>query len=119
MTMIPLASEGNTLFISDFRVKPGTGDEFVVLFREFDYSDANVMHQDAAQVKDGVLCRDPNDPDHFVLVGEWQTREAHAAALQQLGKYGTPKFLSLIQGGRLGPKYFDVVAATPPEHLGK
>ena len=60
MTMIPLASEGNTLFISDFRVKPGTGDEFIVLFREFDYSDANVMHQDAAQVK---KCRRGGGPE--------------------------------------------------------
>jgi hypothetical protein len=115
----PLALEGNTLFICDFHVAPGTGDEFIRLFREFDYSDANVMHQDAAQVKDGVLCRDPNDADHFLLVGEWRSREAHAAALRQLGKFGTPKFLSLIEGGRLNPKYVDVVAATPPEYLGK
>src|SRR5258706_8434878 len=39
-----------TLFRS---VKPGTGEQFIKLFDEFDYSDVNPMHKSPAQVKDG------------------------------------------------------------------
>ena len=45
MALIPLASKGNFFHIYDFRVKPGSGDEFVKLFEEFDYSDENPMHK--------------------------------------------------------------------------
>ena len=69
MALIPLAAMGNFIHVYDFRVKPGTGDEFIRLFDAFDYSDANPMHKSPAQVKDGVLCRDVGDPDHFYLLG--------------------------------------------------
>ena len=58
MAQEPLANEGNFLHIYDFRVKPGTGDEFIALLNKFDYSGHNPMHASAAQVKDGALCRD-------------------------------------------------------------
>src|SRR5579859_1910757 len=65
MALVPLAQRGNFIHVYDFRVKPGKGEEFTRLFDEFDYSDANPMHKSAAQAKDGVLCRDTTDPDHF------------------------------------------------------
>jgi hypothetical protein len=30
-----------------------------------------------AQLKDGVLCRDAADADHFYLIGEWADIEEH------------------------------------------
>ena len=70
MSLVALATKGNYFHVYDFRVKPGTGDEFIEKFDEFDYSDGNPMHKSPAQVKDGVLCRDTEDPDHFYLIGE-------------------------------------------------
>ena len=70
MTLEALAKKGHYFHIYDFRVKPGTGEEFIELFNEFDYSDVNPMHKSPAQVKDGVLCRDTEDADHFYLIGE-------------------------------------------------
>ena len=70
MALQPLASKGNYFHIYDFRVQKGRGEEFIRLFDAFDYSDENPMHKSSAQVKDGVLCRDVNDPDHFYLLGE-------------------------------------------------
>ena len=58
MALVPLATKGNYFHVYDFRVKPGTGDEFIELFNKFDYGDNNPVHRSAAQVKDGVLCRD-------------------------------------------------------------
>ena len=66
MAQEPLATAGNYLHIYDFRVLPGREDEFIRLFEEFDYSDGNPMHKSAAQVKDGVLCRDTEDPSAFL-----------------------------------------------------
>jgi heme-degrading monooxygenase HmoA len=117
MAIEALASEGNVIFITEYRVQPGQGDEFVKLFREFDCSNDNVMHKQSAQVKDGVLCRDPEDTDHFYLIGEWQTEQAHQAALDQLRKIATPRFVSLIQNNPGRPKYLKVVMATPAELL--
>ena len=77
MTMEPLAKLGNFFHIYDFRVKPGSGDDFIRLFNEFDYGDDNPMHKSDAQVKDGVLCRDVEDEDHFYLIGEWRDIEIH------------------------------------------
>ena len=66
MALIPLATQGNYLHIYDFRVDPAHIDDFVKLFNEFDYSPGNPMHKSAAQVKDGVLCRDVEDPQRRV-----------------------------------------------------
>jgi len=70
MALVPLATKGNYFHVYDFRVKAGRGDEFVELFNKFDYGDNNPFHRSRAQVKDGVLCRDAADPDHFYLIGE-------------------------------------------------
>jgi hypothetical protein len=119
MAQDPLATEGNVLFVSEFRVLPGRGDEMIKMFREFDYSDANLMHRAPAQVKDGVLCRDPLDPDHFYLIGEWKTAEEHKDAQARSRAAVKPAFLSLIEGGKLTSRYLNVVMSTPPEHLNK
>ena len=57
MALVALAKKGNFFHIYDFRVKPGTGDRFIDLFNDFDYSDENPMHKSSAQVKDGVWTR--------------------------------------------------------------
>ncbi len=119
MAQEPLATEGNVLFVSEFRVIPGRGEELMKLFKEFDYSDDNLMHREPAQVKDGVLCRDPLDPDHFFLIGEWKSMETHRDAQARSRAAVRPAFLSLIEGGKLTSKYLNVVMSTPPEHLNK
>ena len=68
MAQEPLATKGNYLHIYDFRVMPGKEAEFIRLFEAFDYSDGNPMHKSWAQVKDGVLCRDTEDPQRFFLI---------------------------------------------------
>lgn len=119
MAQEPLANEGNVLHIYDFRVKPGTGDEFIALFNKFDYSGHNPMHASPAQVKDGVLCRDVEDPDRFYLIGEWRSIEEHKAIRHQLAEQFRSErgFVSLIEGGRFVPNYAKVVSATPAEYL--
>src|SRR5262249_60694195 len=67
MAQEPLATKGNFLHIYDFRVTKGKEEEFIRSFEEFDYSDGNPMHKSRAQVKDGVLCRDTQDPQRFFL----------------------------------------------------
>ena len=88
MAQQPLATKGNYLHIYDFRVTKGKEDEFVRLFETFDYSDGNPMHKSWAQVKDGVLCRDTEDPQRFFLIAEWSDIEEHArirADIEALG----------------------------------
>lgn len=115
MALEPLAKSGNFFHIYDFRVKPGKSEEFIKLFDEFDYSDANPMHKSSAQVKDGVLCRDVNDPDHFYLVGEWSDIEVHARIRKMLVEL-RPTFVSLIEGGKFVPTYAEIVSSTP-QHI--
>ena len=116
MAMVPLAAKGNFLHVYDFRVRPGTGEEFIRLFDAFDYSDANPMHKSPAQVKDGVLCRDTEDADHFYLIGEWSDIVVHADIRKQLMALA-PDFVGLIEGGRFVPKYAEVVSSTPQSVL--
>src|SRR5262249_26716191 len=116
MALIPLASKGNYFHIYDFRIKPGSGDEFIKLFDSFDYSDANPMHKSSAQVKDGVLCRDVKDPDHFWLVGEWSDIEVHARIRKVLAEELKPAFVGLIEGGKFVPNYAEIVSSTP-QHI--
>jgi hypothetical protein len=110
MAAKPLAQIGNFLHVYDFRVKPGTGDEFIQAFEAFDHSGKNPMHRSPAQVTDGVLCRDDTDPDHFYLIAEWSDKSAHRALLQQIMADSRPAFLDLIDGGKFAPIYADVVA---------
>lgn len=119
MALEPLAEEGHFFHIYDFRVKPGTGDEFIKLFNAFDYSDANPMHKSAAQVKDGVLCRDVADPDRFWLIGEWRDIEVHARIRKILADQLKPEFIRLIEGGKFVPAYAKIVSSTPQDVLDK
>lgn len=119
MALEPLARQGHFFHIYDFRVKPGRGEEFIRLFDEFDHSDENPMHKSAAQVKDGVLCRDVGDPDHFWLIGEWRDIEVHAKIRKILAEELKPEFVGLIEGGKFVPSYARIVSSTPQAVLDK
>jgi hypothetical protein len=116
MAQMPMGSKGNYVHVYDFRVKAGAGDEFIRLFDAFDYSEANPMHQSKAQVKDGILCRDVNDPDHFYLLGEWADIEEHARIRRQLADVIKPEFGRLIEGTGFIPTYARIVSSTP-QHI--
>jgi len=120
MALVALCQAGNFVHVYDFRVKPGRGDEFIKLFDTFDYSDANPMHKSKAQAKDGVLCRDITDPDHFYLLGEWRDIKVHADILKVLAGL-KPEFVHLIDGGpaNFKPVYAEVVSSTPQHVLDK
>ena len=117
MAQEPLAKSGNYLHIYDFRVVPGREEEFIRLFETFDYSDGNPMHKSSAQVKDGVLCRDTEDPSRFFLIAEWSDIEEHARIRKVLANELKPDFIKLIEGRNFVPKYVKVVSATPQEIL--
>lgn len=117
MALVSMGAKGNFVHVYDFRVKPGTGDEFIRLFDTFDYSDANPMHRSPAQVKDGILCRDVEDPDHFYLLGEWADIEEHARIRRQLADLIKPEFVRLIEGTGFVPKYALIVSSTPQHVL--
>ena len=119
MAQEPLATKGNYLHIYDFRVIKGKEDEFIRLFETFDYSDGNPMHKSWAQVKDGVLCRDTEDPQRFFLIAEWSDIEEHARIRQILANDIKPEFIKYIEGGKFVPKYVEVVSSTPDEILKK
>jgi hypothetical protein len=119
MTQLPLAQTGNFLHIYDFRVEKGKEDEFIRLFETFDYSDANPMHKSWAQVKDGVLCRDTEDPQRFFLIAEWSDIEEHARIRKILANELKPEFIKYIEGRKFVPKYVEVVSSTPDEILQK
>lgn len=119
MAQEPLGKKGNYFHIYDFRVKPGTGEEFVKTFEVFDYSDENPMHKSPAQVKDGVMLRDVDDPDHFYLIAEWADIEVHAQIRKQLVEMA-PKFIDYIEDldkGAFVPKYGEIVSSTPQDLL--
>jgi hypothetical protein len=114
MALEPLAKLGNYFHIYDFRVKPGSGDDFIRLFNEFDYSDDNPMHKSSAQVKDGVLCRDVEDEDHFYLIGEWRDIEKEIR-VQMVAM--APEFVALVDSGPFVPIYAEIVTETPQDIL--
>ena len=116
MAQQPLATKGNYLHIYDFRVMKGKEDEFVRLFEAFDYSDGNPMHKSWAQVKDGVLCRDTEDPQRFFLIAEWSDIEEHARIRKILAEELRPAFIKHIRGGKFVPDYARIVSSTP-QHL--
>lgn len=119
MALVPLATRGNWFHVYDFRVQPGRGDEFVELFNSFDYGDNNPFHRSPAQVKDGVLCRDAADPDHFYLIGEWTDIDEHRRIRELVAREIRPEFVRLIEGGRFEPTYARIVSMTPQEILDK
>ena len=118
MAQEPLATKGNYFHIYDFRVTKGKEDEFIRSFEKFDYSDDNPMHKSSAQVKDGVLCRDTEDPQRFFLIAEWSDIEEHARIRKVLVEL-KPEFVKYIEGGKFIPKYVEVVSSTPDEILQK
>jgi hypothetical protein len=113
----PLATKGNFLHIYDFHVAAGHEEEFIRSFEAFDYSDGNPMHKSSAQVKDGVLCRDVDDPQRFFLIAEWADIEEHARIRKILANEIKPEFIKYIEGGKFVPKYVEVVSSTPDEIL--
>jgi hypothetical protein len=119
MAQEPLANKGNYLHIYDFRVQKGREQEFIASFETFDYSDGNPMHKSKAQVKDGVLCRDTEDPQRFFLIAEWADIEEHARIRKILAEQIKPEFIKYIEGGKFVPKYVEVVSSTPDEILNK
>jgi hypothetical protein len=72
-----------------------------------------------AQVKDGVLCRDTADPDHFYLIGEWAEIEEHRRIRELVAREIKPEFVQLIEGGHFVPTYARIVSMTPQEVLDK
>jgi len=118
MAQEPLARKGNFLHIYDFRIKPGSEEAFIREFEEFDYSDGNPMHKSSAQVRDGVLCKDVEDPLRFYLIAEWSSIEEHARILPVL-KDMKPSFIRHIEGGQFKPRYVEVASSTPDEVLQK
>lgn len=116
MAQEPLAKKGNFLHIYDFIVEKGKEDEFIRLFEEFDYSDGNPMHKSSAQVKDGVLCRDTENPQRFFLIAEWADIVEHARIRKILAEEIKPAFVGLIEGRKFVPKYVEVVSSTP-DHI--
>ena len=119
MALVPLATKGNYFHVYDFRVKPGTGDEFIELFNKFDYGGNNPFHRSDKQVKDGVLCRDTEDPQRFFLIAEWADIDEHARIRKILANEIKPEFIKYIEGGKFIPKYVEVVSSTPEEILNK
>jgi len=115
--MKPIAELGNYLHIYDFYVEEKDIDEFIRLFNEFDYGDNNPMHKSSAQVKDGALVQDVNDPTHFWLIGEWTDIVEHAKIRKILANDIKPIFVNLIKGSGFIPSYAKVVSATPQEIL--
>ena len=113
MALIPLGTKGNFVHVYDFRVKSGRGDEFIKLFDTFDYSDVNPFHKSRAQVKDGILCRDVDDPDHFYLLGEWSDLKIHAEIRALMAEEIKPEYVHLNEGGRIAPTYAEIVSSTP------
>ncbi len=118
MALVPIAQQDNFLHIYDFRVKPGQAENFIRLFNEFDYSDDNPMHKSAAQVKDGVLVQDTEDPLHFWLIGEWTSIEEHTRIRAMVAEM-RPAFVGLVEGGKFVPAYAKVVSSTPQHVLDK
>lgn len=117
MAQEPLAKKGNFLHVYDFRVTKGKEQEFIQLFEAFDYSDGNPMHKSWAQVKDGVLCRDTEDPQHFFLIAEWSNIEEHVRIRKILATEIKPEFVKYVEGGKFVPRYVEVVSSTPDEIL--
>lgn len=116
--MQPLAKKGNYFHVYDFRVKPGMAARFIQAFEEFDYSDDNPFHKSPAQIKDGVLAQDVNDPEHLYLIGEWSDIEAHAAILRgQMASPRKPPFIDMLVPGTFKPVYARIVMSTPQEIL--
>ncbi|MGH8701360.1 MAG: hypothetical protein ACREVR_09370 [Burkholderiales bacterium] len=116
MALVPIAKQGNFLHIYDFRVDPEHVEDFIRLFNEFDYSEANPMHKSPAQMKDGVLVQDVTDPARLWLIGEWSDIDVHARIRKTLVEM-KPEFIKHIVGGKFVPAYGKVVSATPQEIL--
>jgi hypothetical protein len=98
------------MFCFDFRVKPGSGEEFSEVFDRWDHGRDNWFHRDSHQVQEGVLYRDDLDSDHFRLIGIWDSREAHRAAYDRFVREAPPWVDKYLDGGidAFVPRYFSV-----------
>jgi len=112
-----IGHKGQLLSYLRFPGEAGCGDEFVELFNKFDYGDNNPFHRSRAQVKDGVLCRDAADPDHFYLIGEWADIDEHRRIREFVAREIKPEFVQLIEGDHFVPTYAQIVSMTPQEVL--
>jgi len=79
------------------------------------------MHKSSAQVKDGVLCRDTEDENHFYLIGEWRDIDIHRKIRQEMaaGHHGSSGFLPLLEDPAFVPTYAEIVTETPQDILDK
>jgi len=68
---------------------------------------------------DGVLCRDAEDPRRFFLIAEWSDIEEQAKIRQILANEIKPEVVKYTEGGKIIPKYVEVVSSTPNELLQK
>jgi nicotinamidase-related amidase/quinol monooxygenase YgiN len=101
--------DGVFLFHYDLRVRPGTGDAFVAAFQSWDHGGHNPMHENPALVEAGVLYRDDEDPDHFMLAGTWSSRDAHREALAGLKRDAPPWMNEFFDGpDAFRPRYFSI-----------
>ncbi len=62
-------------------------------------------------MKDGVLCRDTEDPLRFFLIAEWSDIEEHAKIRKILANEIKPDFIKYIEGGKFIPKYVEIVSS--------
>ena len=110
MAKAALAAKGHTIHVYDFRVLAGTGDAFIAEFEQADKAGSNQMHKSPAQVKDSVLCRDDDDPDHFYLLGEWNDKATHESIWRHVfGGDALPDRYRFVVGGTFKPIYATVV----------
>jgi nicotinamidase-related amidase len=101
--------DGLFLFHYDLRVKPGTGNAFIGAFQAWDHGGFNPMHENPHLVQAGVLYRDDEDPDHFMLSGLWSSRDAHQQALASLKAEPPDWMLEYFDGkDAFVPRYFSV-----------
>lgn len=101
--------DGLFLFHYDLRVRPGTGDAFIGAFLAWDHGGSNPMHDNPHLVQAGVLYRDDEDPDHFMLAGLWSSREAHRRALAALKAEPPDWMLEYFDGtSAFAPRYFSI-----------
>jgi nicotinamidase-related amidase len=101
--------DGVFLFHYDLRVKPGTGDAFLAAFQAWDHGGHNPMHENPALVQAGVLYRDDEDPDHFMLAGTWSSRDAHREALAGLKRNAPAWMVDFFEGpDAFRPRYFSI-----------
>ncbi len=102
-------NDGAFLFHYDLHVRAGTGDAFLADFMAWDHGGSNPMHENPHLVHAGVLYRDDDDGDHFLLSGVWSSRDGHRDALAALKANPPPWMLEYFDGpDAFRPHYFSI-----------